>query len=127
MARAFHPYARSSLWCAGLAAATNGGIGLLLHLRAWFFPPVAFLNMFVTPMLALGPVCLLPSTLVLYWRPGPTAADVAARPRLHDLLSVALGFVVALGCVTAMAWLVGVAEDPLRRMIRDSWAPDRFP
>lgn len=127
MARSLHPYAKASLWCAGVAAASNGAIGLLWHLRAWLFPPLAYLNIYVTLGLSLAPVCLLPSSIWLSLRPGATAAARVRRPRRGDLLALALGFLVALGCVAAMASLAGAAEYPLRHLLDERWAPNTPP
>ena len=123
--RFFHARARASLWCAGIVAVSNGAVALLLALRASFFPPMAFMNMYVTLPLAIPPLYLLPGTFLLFWRPGTTAAEHVSRPRGRDLVAVVLALLVVLACVAVLAWLVGVAEDPQRQLLRENWLPDR--
>ena len=52
----------------------NGAVGLMMVARAVHFPAVAYLNIYFTPLLALAPICLLPSSIWAHFRPGPSAA-----------------------------------------------------
>jgi hypothetical protein len=121
-----HARTKISLWCTGFGVALNGIIGLMMAARALHFPAVAYLNVYFTPLLALAPVCLLPSSIWAHFRPGPTAAAHIFRPRIPDLLLQALCFVLTVGCVLWMVHMVDVAEHPMWQRLRDTWSPDPF-